>query len=159
TKTLELTTTFGFEERAYASNALVDVCAPGAPPDYQCSAGTSLIRRDRYQHAGFALDWVGGVAATLGYQLTVIDSNSYGQSLVRHGLMASATIELCDKLFGTAAATLQIDQYLDGVLVEKDLQHQEFTNLEDENRSSLQVRIARELSPAWSLEARGGVWR
>lgn len=160
TKTLELAATFGFEARTYASNALaLDSCPPDMPPSYKCSSGTSLTRRDRYQHAGFKLDWVGEIAATLGYQLLVIDSNSYGQSLVRHRIIASGTIELADKLFGTATATLQIDQYPDGVLVEKDLQRQELTNLEDENRSSLQVRIARELSAAWSLEARGAVWR
>jgi len=159
TRTLELTTTFGFEERTYASNALSDVCQPGASPDPRCYDGTSLTRRDRYQRASFELDWVGAIAATVGYQLTVIDSNSYGQSLVRHRIMTSGTVELADKLFGTATATLQIDQYPDGVLFEKNIQHQEFTNLEDENRSSLQLRIARALSAAWSLEARGVVWR
>ena len=159
TKTLELATTFGFEERTYASNALANICPPIATPDPLCFAGTSLARRDRYQHASFELEWIGEVVATVGYQLTVIDSNSAGQSLVRHRIMASGTVELADKLFGTAIATLQLDEYPDGVLVEKDLEHQEFTNLEDENRSSLQVRIARELSTAWSLEARGAVWR
>lgn len=159
TKTLELTTVLGFEQRTYASNALADVCPPEATPSYQCSAATSLVRRDRYQRASLALDWIGEVVATAGYQLTVIDSNSYGQSLVRHRIMTSGTIELADQLFGTATATLQIDQYPDGALVEKDLQHQEFTNLEDENRSSLQIRIARELTAAWSLEARGALWR
>jgi len=161
TRTLELVTAFGFEQRTYASNALADVCPTEADPSPECSAGTSLVRRDRYQRASLELDWVGEVVATAGYQLTVIDSTSYGQSLVRHRIMASGTVELADKLFGTVTGTLQIDQYPDGVLVEvdKDLQHQEFTNLEDENRSSLQIRIARELSSAWSLEARGALWR
>jgi len=159
TRALELATTFGFEERTYASTALTDTCPPDAPPSYGCPAGTSLVRRDHYQRANMELKWAGEVIATAGYQLTVIDSNSYGQSLIRHRVMASGTVELADKLYGTATATLQIDQYPDGVLVEKDLQNQEFTNLEDENRSSLQVRIARELSATWSLETRGAVWR
>jgi hypothetical protein len=159
TKTLELTTAFGFEQRTYASNALANACPPDAPPRFQCSVSTSLVRRDRYQRASVELDWVGEIVATVGYQLTVIDSNSYGQSLVRHRIMTSGTVELGDKLFGTATATLQLDQYPDGVLVESDLQHQELTSLEDENRSSLQVRIARELSATWSLEARGALWR
>jgi hypothetical protein len=89
----------------------------------------------------------------------VIDSNSFGQSLIRHRIMASVTTELIDKLFGSATATLQLDQYPDGIVIQTDVQHQEFSNLEDENRSSLQVRIARELSTAWSLEARAAVWR
>jgi len=159
TESLELATTLGFESRTYSSAALTNICAPGAPPAEGCSAGTSLTRRDRYQRANVELNWTGDVVVTTGYQVTVIDSNSYGQSLIRHRVMAAATAELPGKLFGTITATLQIDQYPDGVLVEKDVQHQEFTNLEDENRSSLQLRVARELSATWSLEARAAIWR
>jgi hypothetical protein len=159
TRSLELATTLGFEQRTYASNAATDVCPPAAQPTFDCNVKTTLLRRDRHQRASLELDWVGDVVATIGYQLTVVDSNSYGQSLVRHRITSSATAELADKLFATATATLQIDQYPDGVVVQKDIQHQEFTNLEDENRSSLQVRIARELSGTWLLEARGAIWR
>jgi hypothetical protein len=158
-KSLELATLFGFEQRTYASKALTDICPPGAEPSSQCTPPTSLIRRDRYQRASVELTWTGEIVATAGYQLTVIDSNSFGQSLVRHRITSSVTAELADQLFGTATATLQIDQYPDGALVETDLARQEFTNLEDENRSSLQVLIARKLSASWSLEARGAVWR
>lgn len=159
TRSLELITTLAFEARTYASTALANQCPSGAPPSDQCSAPTSLTRRDRYQRANVELSWTGDVVATGGYQLTVIDSNSYGQSLIRHRIVASLTAELFDKLFGSATATLQLDQYPDGVVIETGIQHQEFTNLEDENRSSLQLRLARELSTAWSLEARAAVWR
>ena len=158
TRSLELATTLAFEARRYRGVALTDACAPGGPVDH-CAAATTLIRRDRYQRANVELAWTGDVVITAGYQVTVIDSNSYGQSLYRHRVMVAATAELPGKLFGTAIATLQIDQYPDGVLVAKDVQRQEFTNLDDENRSSLQIRIARELSPAWSIEARAAVWR
>jgi hypothetical protein len=159
TKTLELATTFGFEARAYAGVALRDVCPPGSPLNSECSIETKLTRRDRYQRAGAELNWTGEIVFTVGYQFTAADSNSYGQSLVRHRVLGSATAELLDKLFGTLTATLQIDQYPDGVLVERYVQRQELTSLEDENRSSLQVRIARELSSSWTLEARGAIWR
>jgi len=159
TRSLELATTFGFEARTYESPALTNICPPGAPAEEHCSAGTSLTRRDRYQRADIELTWTGEIVVTTGYQATVVDSNSYGQSLIRHRVMTSATAELPGKLFGTITATLQIDQYPDGVVVEKNLQHQEFTNLEDENRSSLQIRLARELSSSWSFEARGAMWR
>jgi len=56
-------------------------------------------------------------------------------------------------------AILQIDQYLDGLLVEADLQHQEFTNIEDENRSSAQFHIARKLTDDWTVEGRVAYWR
>jgi len=158
-RSLELATTLGFEARTYDSPALTNVCPPDAPAKEQCSVATSLTRRDRYQRADLELTWTGEIVVTTGYQATVIDSNSYGQSLIRHRIMTSATSELPGKLFGTITATLQIDQYPDGVVVEKNVQHQEFTNLEDENRSSLQIRVAREVSPAWSLELRAALWR
>jgi hypothetical protein len=138
--------------------ALRDDCPSDTPPAQECSAQTTLVRRDRFQRAGLELDWTSSVVVTVGYQLTAIDSNSYGQSLFRHRMTASATTELFDKLFATVSATLQIDQYPDGVLVEKEAL-QEVTTIEDENRSSLQIRLARELTATWSLEARGAVWR
>ena len=136
-----------------------NVCAPHSPPTTGCYDGSTATRADRFQRASLDLTWTGDLVATAGYQLTVVDSNSFGQSLIRHRVMTSVTAELADKLFGSATATLQLDQYPDGRLVEKDMQHIEFTNLEDENRSSLQVRIARALSASWSLEARAAVWR
>jgi len=118
-----------------------------------------LRRRDRYQRAGIELTYTGSFIATAGYLLTVIDSNSYGQSVVRHRGTVSATTELPEKLIGTVLATLQIDRYLDGLVVQKDLQHQEYTNLDDANRSSLQFRLARRVTDAWSLEGRVAIWR
>ncbi|MBA3394442.1 MAG: hypothetical protein H0T89_17485 [Deltaproteobacteria bacterium] len=159
TRSVELAAIVGFEARAYDSRARASACPDDAPPSPECFAPTTLARRDRYQRAGVELTWVGRVVAAAGYQLTVIDSNSYGQSLVRHRATVSTTTDLPGKWIGTALATLQIDQYLDGVVVQKDLQHQEFTNLDDANRSSLQLRIARKLTVAWSLEARGAIWR
>ena len=113
------------------SNTLANICAPGAPSGPECFAATSLVRRDRYQRASAELDWTDTIVATVGYQLTVIDSNSYGQSLVRHRIMASGTLELVDRLFATVTTTLQLDQYPDSILIEKNIQHQEFTNLEE----------------------------
>jgi hypothetical protein len=158
-RSLELTTILDIEARAYASIAQKNVCPPGAPPSTDCSANSTPTRADRFQRASIDLTWTGDVVATAGYQLTVVDSNSYGQSLTRHRVMTSVTAELADKLFGSATATLQLDQYRDGRVVGLDIQHIEFTNLEDENRSSLQVRLARELSTSWSLEARAAMWR
>jgi hypothetical protein len=158
-RSLELTMIFDIEARTYGSIAQKNVCPPNAPPNTSCSVDSTATRADRFQRASIDLTWTGDVVATAGYQLTVVSSNSYGQSLIRHRVMTSVTAELADKLFGSATATLQLDQYPDGRVVEKDMQHIEFTNLEDENRSSLQVRIARELSTSWSLEARAAVWR
>lgn len=159
TRSVELAATLGFEARAYASNALANICVEDAPPSTDCFAGTSLRRRDRFQRAGVELTWVGRAVAAAGYQLTVVDSNSFGQSLVRHRVNVSATLPLPAGVIGTALATLQLDTYLDGQLIRRDLQQLLFTTLDDENRSSLQLRLARPVSEAWSVETRGAVWR
>jgi hypothetical protein len=158
-RSLELAGVVGFEARMFESVASASACADGAPPSPGCFAPTSLRRRDRYQRAGIELTYTGSFIATAGYLLTVIDSNSYGQSVVRHRGTMSATTELPKKLIGTVLATLQIDRYLDGLVVQKDLQHQEYTNLDDANRSSLQFRLARRVTDAWSLEGRVAIWR
>jgi hypothetical protein len=160
TRTLELATTLDFEARTYASNTYENLCEPGASPNASCvGAMTTTVRADRFQRASIDLNWTGDVVVTGGYQLTVVDSNSYTQSLIRHRIVASVTAELIDKLFTSATATLQLDQYPDGPVIEKGITNQEFTSLDDENRSSLQLRLARQLSTDWSLEARGAIWR
>jgi len=158
-RSLELVATLGAEARSYESNALASACPRDAPPDPSCSAGTSIPRRDRYQRIGVEVTWTGSFVAAAGYLVTLVDSNSYGQSLVRHRATLSATQELPWQLYGTALATLQLDQYLDGLVVQEDLQNQTFTSIEDENRSSLQLRLARKLVGQWSVEMRGAIWR
>ena len=159
TRSLELAAFAAFEAREYNSTALVDACPPGATPSDSCSAGTSRTRRDRSQRIGVEATYTGRVIATLGYQLTVIDSNSFGQSLIRHRATTSVTRSLPWSMFGTALAILQFDQFVDGLVVKKDLQRSEFTSLDDENRSSLQLRLGRPVTGAWTVEARGAIWR
>lgn len=159
TKSLELTTVVGFEARTFNSVALTKSCPPFAPPDPNCIAASDLDRRDRYQRLGAEVTWVGHQVAALGYQVTLIDSNSFGQSLARHRATASGTAQLPGKIYGTLLAILQIDQYLDGLTVRRDLQQQEFTNVEDENRSSLQLRLGRRITHDWALEGRAAIWR
>ncbi|MEO6777124.1 MAG: hypothetical protein ABI467_29620 [Kofleriaceae bacterium] len=158
TRSLELAATLGFEAQSYESRAFVNACSPSSPPDPSCTASTDLARRDRAARAGLEVTYVGSVVASLGYQLTVIDSNSFGQSFARHRVLASGTMSV-GKTFISLLAILQIDQYLDGLLVQADLVHQEFTNIEDENRSSAQIHIARKLTDTWSLEGRVASWR
>jgi hypothetical protein len=157
TESLELATAFNFEARRYGSDAVTS-CTPDQAPSDVCTMNAMVPRDDRYQRAGADLRWTGSVIATGGYQLTVIDSNSYSQSLIRHRLVAAVTIEVFRKLLGTVTGALELDSYPDGIPIANALQH-EFTNLDDENRSSLQLLLSRELTSAWSLELRGAIWR
>jgi hypothetical protein len=159
TRSLELSALFGFEARGYESRANASACPEDAPPSNDCFTGTSQLRNDRSQRASVELTWTGRYVAAAEYQLSVIDSNSYGQSIVRHRVRLSATMDLPWKLFGSALAKLQLDQYPDGLLVERVIVTQTFDSLDDENRSSLQARLARQVTKAWAVEARGTIWR
>lgn len=159
TRSVELSALFGFEARAYNSDANASACPEDAPPSKSCFAGTSQQRNDRFQRAAIELTWTGRFVAAASYQLSVTDSNSYGQSIVRHRTTLSATTNLPWGLYGTVLATLQIDQYPDGLLVRRDVAAQPFTTLDDENRSSVQARIARQVSKTWAVEGRGAIWR
>ncbi len=161
TRSLELAAFAGVEGRSYNDVAFANACAPGEMPanPADCSAPTSLDRYDRYHRLGAEVTWTGQVVASVGYQLSVTDTNSYGQSLVRHRVNLSATTGLPGNFYGTALVTLQYDQYLDGLIVQKDLQNQTFTTLDDENRSSFQLRLARQLSKTFSIESRIAYWR
>lgn len=158
TKSLDLAATLELQAREYNTGALVNTCAPSAMPDPSCLAPTDLRRRDRYQSAGVELTYVGREAASLGYQLMVIDSSSAGESYARHRVTASGTVQL-GKFYATLLAILQIDQYLDGLLVQSDIAHQTFADIEDDSRSSLQLHVARKLGADWSLEGRAAIWR
>ena len=74
-------------------------------------------------------------------------------------MTASSTVQLPGEIYTTLLAILQLDQYLDGLVIRRDLQQQGFTNIDDENRSSLQLRVARKLTGEWSLEGRAAIWR
>jgi hypothetical protein len=162
TKSLELVTTAGFEDRVFvaeAAKAFVNLCPPGTPPDLDhCIASTTYGRRDRYSRVGAELTWVGHQVVAIGYQFALIDSNSFGESLARHRVTASGTVALTTNVYATLLAILQLDQYLDG-LVLPSLQGQGFTNIDDENRSSVQVRVARKIYSEWSVEGRAAIWR
>jgi len=156
TKSLELVTSLTFENRGFEKTSLTNACAPGMRP---CPGATDILRRDRYQRIGAELTWVGSQVAALGYQITVIDSNDFGNSIARHRITASTTVVLPRDIYGTLLAILQIDQYLDGRFLKFGPQMQEYTSIDDENRSSLQVRVARKLVGQWALEGRAAIWR
>jgi hypothetical protein len=162
TKSLELVTSFAFENREFTdATAKTRTCPPDVPPlpGMSCAGPTDIPRRDRYQRLGVELTWVGHQVAAVGYQITVIDSNDFGESIARHRITASGTAVLPGEIYGTLLGILQLDQYLDGRFVLGGPQMQEYTSIDDENRSSLQLRLARKLRGQWAIEGRAAIWR
>jgi len=158
-RSLELSARFELEARSYDGFAIASACSEDTQPqEEECYAGTSLRRSDRFQRGELELTWTGRFVAAASYELSVTDSNSYGQSIVRNRIKLSATKNLVWRLYGTVVATLHLDHYPDGLPVD-DLVTQSFTTLDDENRSSLRARIACHLSKAWEIESHGVIWR
>jgi hypothetical protein len=158
TRTVDLTAEYRVERRAYDGAAFANRCEPGADPAPMCFAPTDLRRADLYHSASIETTYTGARVLSAGYQLVVVDSNSYGQSLIRHRLQLAATTELPGGFIGTATLTGQLDQYLDTLIIARDVQSNSFTTVDDDNRSSLQVRAAHPISPRLSFEARAAFW-
>jgi hypothetical protein len=156
TATLELAAVYRVERRGFRGLAFANGCMPGEVVDPICFVPTGLARTDVHHVAEAEVVYTGEVVATGGYQLAVNDSSSYGQSLVRHRVTASVTGELPARVFATGIVALQLDQYLDPLLLARDVVNQTFTTIDDENRSMLSVRLSRRLGSGWAAEARWG---
>lgn len=144
--------------RSYHGSALVSVCPPGEPPSTSCLAPAAEARQDLVQALGAEVTYTAALVASAGYQLTRVASTSVGQSLLRHRVTAAATVLLPGDLYATGTLILQRDQYLDGLLVAGDLAAQSWVTLDDDNRSSLQLRLARALGRGVGVEARLAGW-
>jgi hypothetical protein len=145
---------YRLERRSFRGLAFTSGCAPTDPVEPSCFVPTELARSDLHHVGEVELIYTGDVVVGGGYQLTFNDSSSYGQSLVRHRLTASVTAGLPGRVFATAIATLQLDQYLDPLLLARDVANQTFTSIDDENRSALSLRLSRKLRGGWAAEGR-----
>lgn len=152
--TLDLALGYRLERRTYRGRAFTNGCAPGEPVEPMCFVPTALARGDLHHVADVELAYTGGVVAGAGYQLTVNDSSSFGQSLVRHRVTGSVTAEAPLGVFATGIAALQLDQYLDPLLLAQDIANQTFTSIDEENRNELSLRLSRPLGGGWTAEAR-----
>jgi hypothetical protein len=155
---LELSVVATLEQRAYDATAFTNVCAGDMAVDYRCFLPTARQRGDRLHRASASVAYTGAVAASAEAQLTVLDSNSYGRSWTGGRLRGAVTFEL-GKSYVTGIATLQIESYADRLLVARDPDVAVFDVLEDDNRSSAELRIGRPLTPHLVLEGRLAGWR
>lgn len=84
------------------------------------------------------------------YELQVTDSNTPGFSFIRQRLRLGVTSELIAEWFLTVEATVQLDIFLDDVLLDSGFAE----TIDDENRNALSAHVSRALSPAWTGELR-----
>lgn len=155
---LDLAVSATLEQRAYYADAYTNICESGAPISYRCFEKTERDRGDRWHRAGAVLSYSGAVVASGEAQITVLDSNSYGRSWTGGKLRGAVTLPL-GKSYLTAAVTLQIESYADRLLVARDPDVAVFDLLEDDNRSSAELRVGLPLSDGFLLEGRVAGWK
>ena len=122
------------------------------------SASTNLDRADLHHSLAAELIYTGRRIYSGRYELEVNDSNSYGESLVRHRLKLGFTTELWREIFLTAEGSILFNQYLDPLLLAHDEQARTFLSIDEENRNSLSVHLSRAIGGGFSVEARYAIY-
>ncbi|RMH37007.1 MAG: hypothetical protein D6689_21505 [Deltaproteobacteria bacterium] len=148
---VEVAAAYRLERRDYAGAALTDACDPPCP-------APSLGRVDLFHVASIEVTYTGDRVYAARYELQVDDSNSFGQSLVRHRVDAAVTTDVAFGVSATAKLTVLYNVFVDGLLVARDVNAQTGVSIEDENRNGLVVHLARPLAGGWTAEARYGLW-
>ncbi len=152
--TIDLTFGYGITRRMFRGRAFTNVCGPDEPAEPRCFSPSTIDRSDLYHAAATEVVYTGDRIWSARYTVSVTDSNSYGQSLVRQRLELGMTTETWSDVFLTAKVALQLDTFLDPLLLARDVQSQSFVTIDDENRNSLSVHLAKDVSNKWSVEAR-----
>jgi len=150
---IEVGLSYELERRGYDGRAFTNHC-PGPAADPTCFVPTALARADLHHRAELEVAWTGDRIWSAGYQIEVNDSNSYGQSLVRQRIELGLTTETWARVFLTARAALQLTSFLDPLLLARDVNAQSFITIDDDNRDSLSVNLARDITRTWTAEAR-----
>jgi hypothetical protein len=145
---------YRLERRNYRGGALTNVCPDGSAADPACFAPAGLPRHDLHHAVTGELVVTGERIYAVRYELELHDSNSYGHSLLRQRLELGVTTELPWRVVATAEGALQLDLYLDSLLLARDVHAQSFVSIDEENRNRLALHLARPVSERLTLEAR-----
>jgi len=119
---------------------------------------TGLVRGDLHHRAGGEAVYTGDRIWSARYEAQLTDSNSFGRSVLRHRFEVGVTTEAWAGIFVTGRAVVQLSSCMDPICLGLEVQEVEPTDplasIEDENRNSLSVHVARDLGDDWSLEGR-----
>lgn len=111
-------------------------------------------RVDQVLSASASWSWRGPLALAATYAFQHQGSNSYGETVLRHRLTASAGLRLPWQLFLLAQGSLGLFRYPDGVYLSGDLLLLE----DDEAQNSLSLRLARPVEGHLDLELTWAVY-
>ena len=111
---------------------------------------TGFRRVDLFHLAAIQAVYTGNRIFSGSYELQVTDSNTRGFSFIRQRLQLGVTTELLAEVFLTVEATIQLDIFLDDVLLDSGVGE----TIDDENRNAVSAHLSRALTPAWTGELR-----
>ena len=151
---IDLRAEYRVGKRGYQGAAFRNTCSPDAMVAPDCFVPIGERRSDLNHLLVLEGSYTGAHIFSLLYAAEVVDSNSYGQASVRHRVAAAITTEAPGKIYLTAKAVLRFNRFVDPLLLARDVQSQTFITIEDENRNSLSLDVARDLSKRWGIEAR-----
>ena len=141
---------YALARRRFAGKVYANACAPS---DTKClPEQRPLGRADLLHMVSASASYTGPIKVSLDYAVSFNDSNSYGQSLLRHVGTLTITKDLPWQVFLTLRAQLQIFNYLDPLVVKQNLAGQ-LMSIEDESRNSLLVELERALDTRERLHA------
>jgi hypothetical protein len=135
------------EDRRFGGPAHVGMC----PPDGLPCPGT-VPRNDQFLMAQGDLTRTGRVLLTLGYAFHYNESNSFGETLIRHIGFARVATALPFAFYLAARADLLFAFYRDPIPVAQTTDTsqmvggKQFATIEDENRSSVRVDLSRDIT-------------
>jgi hypothetical protein len=134
-------------------------CAYGQPIQDRCLLAGKAQRMDWFHEAGLEVTYVGPLLVGLGYGLQLNESNSFGQSLIRHVVTLKLAYRFPWQLYATLKAQLYASVFLDPVLLDRAFNTQQFITIEDENRNNVIVDLERPIgSTGLAVNARYSVF-
>lgn len=107
-------------------------------------------REDTVVGASVGYSFRGPFAFGVGYGYLGQQSNSYGETVVRHRVSTSAGLRLPWELTAMGQVTLQLLAFPDGVYLSPDVP----LVFDDETQNSVSLKLARPLAPTLDVEAR-----
>ncbi len=111
------------------------------------------LRQDFNHLLRVGIDYFGNADLSLWYSAELNSSNSYGETYTRHVLGLKFTAHLFWDIFLTAKGTFQFSLFRDPFLISK-VSNVSFVSIDDENRSSLMIQLARDLTAHWAVHLR-----
>ena len=146
---LTLSASYRVERRFYSGvqqlRSDMPQCAPDLPLADGCLVDGTKKRADWFHEAGVELTYVGVLLASLGYAIQLDQSNSFGQSLLRHIVTLKLAYRLPWQLYATAKLQLLVSDGLDRVVLDTQVSNLTFATIEDENRNAVILDLERDI--------------